>query len=58
MIGFSIADAERRVPATWPPTDQDIERRLPLTGNSKRLAAACTTRVEVFRHINSRTNVA
>jgi hypothetical protein len=31
---------------------------LPLTGNSKRLAAACTTRVEVFRHINSRTNVA
>jgi hypothetical protein len=58
MIEFSIADAERHVPDSWPATDQDIERRLPLTSNSKRLAAACTTRVEVFRHINSRTNVA
>jgi hypothetical protein len=58
MIEFSIADAERCVSASWPPTDQDIERRLPLTGNSKRLAAACTTRAEVFRHINSPSNVA
>jgi hypothetical protein len=38
MIEFSIADAERRVPASWSPTDQDLElppslrRSFPING--------------------------